>query len=839
MLRSRLLFAIMLLPLTAFAAERETRELRDPAARHVIITPAASLTDADRAALANEGIRVERPLSGGRFTALVERGANVTDARLGRVDAMTIDQKVHASAWRVAAQARPFAHVKVFFHDDVAFDEARSAIVHAGGALDDPMAIEYEPLNGVKARIAPAELTELASDDRVLVVYGERHVRARNYNAVAAALSHVNAVQAGPYNLSGDQVVLSTFELGTADKNHQEFGGRLTVEFTCSSSDTECNNNDNKQHATHTSGTIIAAGVNPDAKGMAPKATLHEYRANHGNWLTQKQTTLNAIHSVADNNSWGYTVGWVADGSTGWEWTDDEELIGGYTGDLNAVLDHVAFLNGSLMVHASGNEGDVVGPKTPPYQHNHVNQDDPNFAATPEIYCVSPNGSGNDCASPCRTGKDKWGDPYCETALHPNHAATTSNPGGSVNWLASGKNIMTVGSVTQSEVISGFSSRGPARDGRVKPEIVAKGNSLFSTVYTGTSWSTGWRCSAAGVSSYACAAGTSMATPVVTGTTALLVEQWRKLNAGASPTPQTLKALLIAGADDLGNPGPDYTYGFGMLNAKTSIDLIVADNGSANRVKTDKATTGAGFDYPVSVGATQDLRVVLAWFDPEVLPLGSEEIADKTLVNDLDVKVLGPNGITTLPYVLDVNNPGANASRGVNTVDNTEEVEIKGAAPGQYHVIVSGGSVPQGPAQFVVVSNADFATAPPPCVDATEPNDSTAYPIPNGVGINAAICSATDVDLFSFAATAAGAVSVTITATQTPLKATLLTNGVAGAPITIAPGATGTLTSTAGAGTTQYVVRVEPNGAIGTSGAYTITASAPFTAGPRRRAIHH
>jgi hypothetical protein len=468
-----------------------------------------------------------------------------------------------------------------------------------------------------------------------------------------------------------------------------------------------------------------------------------------------------------------------------------------------------------------------------------VNQDDPNFAATPEIYCVSPNGSGNDCATPCRTGKDKWGDPYCETALHPNHAATTSNPGGSVNWLASGKNIMTVGSVTQSEVISGFSSRGPARDGRVKPEIVAKGNSLFSTVYTGTSWSTGWRCSAAGVSSYACAAGTSMATPVVTGTTALLVEQWRKLNAGASPTPQTLKALLIAGADDLGNPGPDYTYGFGMLNAKTSIDLIVADNGSANRVKTDKATTGAGFDYPVSVGATQDLRVVLAWFDPEVLPLGSEEIADKTLVNDLDVKVLGPNGITTLPYVLDVNNPGANASRGVNTVDNTEEVEIKGAAPGQYHVIVSGGSVPQGPAQFVVVSNADFATAPPPCVDATEPNDSTAYPIPNGVGINAAICSATDVDLFSFAATAAGAVSVTITATQTPLKATLLTNGVAGAPITIAPGATGTLTSTAGAGTTQYVVRVEPNGAIGTSGAYTITASAPFTAGPRRRAIHH
>jgi hypothetical protein len=396
---------------------------------------------------------------------------------------------------------------------------------------------------------------------------------------------------------------------------------------------------------------------------------------------------------------------------------------------------------------------------------------------------------------------------------------------------------MAVGSVGITKGISGFSSRGPAKDGRVKPDIVAKGQALFSSVYTGTTWDVARNCAALNVTSYGCAQGTSMATPVVTGTMALFAEQWKKSNGGARPLPQTLKALAIAGAEDLGNPGPDYTYGFGFLNAKNTVDLIVADNGQGKRVKIDNASAGSTFNYSMALSSSQDVRVVLSWFDPEVLPLGSEEVADKTLVNDLDVKIVAPDGSTVLPYVLDRTNPGANATHGVNTVDNTEEVEIKGAPAGTYHVVITGSNIPQGPTQFVLVSNADLTAAPPPCVDATEPNDTvaTAYSMPSSIDLKGDICSSTDVDNFTFHSTTSGTVQITIKSADSPLKATLITNGVSGNPVAIAAGTTGGFTVIAPTGTTTYVVRVEANGTLAT-GAYTINAKYPVASGAKRRA---
>jgi hypothetical protein len=842
MLRT-LILATALLPLTVVAAEREPALLAN---RHVIVTPSRALTDSDRAALEAEGIHLQRAVTRGRFIARVDDAAVLAnESRLARVDRLTVAQKINTSAWRAAAREIPFAGMKVMFHADVPFAEARNAILAAGGELDDPLTLGYEPLNGVAAHIPATALQTLAADERVFVIYGQRHLKTHLENAQAAALSQVNVVQAAPYNLSGDGVVLANFEFAPLDTAHVEFGGRATVEFNCSSSDADCKDNDNKQHITHTSGTMIAAGVNPLAKGMAPKATLHEFRADKGNWLTQKDTGLSGISAAADSNSWGYTLGWVTctpnpggSCSADWEWiTDSEDLIGGYSGDLNAVLDHVAFTSGALGIYASGNEGQVSGPTTPPYQHVHVDQNDSNFGPTSAVYCVSPSGSGTDCATPCRTGTDPWGDPYCETSLHPNHAATSNNPGGSVNWLASGKNIMAVGAVGPTKTIAGFSSRGPAKDGRVKPDIVAKGISLFSSVYTGTTWDVAHGCAALNVTSYGCAQGTSMSTPVVTGTMALFTEQWKKSNNGVRPLPVTLKALAIAGAEDVGNPGPDYTYGFGFLNAKNTVDLIIADNGQGKRVKIASASTGSTFDYPVTLTSSQDMRVVLSWFDPEVLPLGSEEVAGKTLVNDLDVKIVRPDGSATLPYVLDPTHPGSNATQGVNTVDNTEEVEIKGATAGTYHVIVTGSNIPQGPTQFVLISNADL-TSVPTCVDATEPNDTvaTAYVLPNSVDVSAEICPAADVDNFTFHSTTSGSLQVTIKSTDSPLKATLITNGVAGNPVSIPAGTFIAFTPTTPSGNTTYVVRVEANGNPGATGAYTINAKYPVATGPRHRA---
>src|SRR4029077_19361571 len=93
--------------------------------------------------------------------------------------------------------------------------------------------------------------------------------------------------------------------------------------------------------------------------------------------------------------------------------------------------------------------------------------------------------------------------------------------------------------------------------------------------------------------SYATEQGTSMSTPVVTGIAGLLTQQYRR-TFGRTPSAAILKTLLIAGADDVGPAGPDFTYGFGLADAKASVDLILADGGNGSplhhRATRDKTT---------------------------------------------------------------------------------------------------------------------------------------------------------------------------------------------------------------------------------------------------------
>src|SRR5207247_10504761 len=125
---------------------------------------------------------------------------------------------------------------------------------------------------------------------------------------------------------------------------------------------------------------------------------------------------------------------------------------------------------------------------------------------------------------------------------------------------------------------------------------------------------------------------------VITGISALLTEQWRKSFGGQSPLPITLKTLIIAGAEDLGNPGPDYTFGFGLANAQASADLIIADGNTGSRIRLGNIGQGQLVETPLTITAAQNLRVVVSWEDPEVL-LGPNDDAETALVNDMDLQV--------------------------------------------------------------------------------------------------------------------------------------------------------------------------------------------------------
>src|SRR3954464_2920938 len=118
-----------------------------------------------------------------------------------------------------------------------------------------------------------------------------------------------------------------------------------------------------------------------------------------------------------------------------------------------------------------------------------------------------------------------------------------------------------------------------------------------------------------------------MSTPVITGIAGLLTEQYRKTFA-KTPNAPLLKTLIIAGADDLGNAGPDYTFGFGLAEAKAAADLIIADNGTGSRIRNGTISNGQDIDLPITIATAQKFRAVLGWLDPEVLLVPDPNIED-------------------------------------------------------------------------------------------------------------------------------------------------------------------------------------------------------------------
>jgi hypothetical protein len=800
----RLLVLLTALALPLQAGPREVDKSPRVEGRAWILHTAAALSPADEAELEQKGIVVRHALPGGRYLARMRDGAGLDDARIVSGEPLTPEKKVHPSAVRAAAQARPMTELNVVFHRDVTFDDAREAILAAGGAID-VFALRYLPSQRLEAKLPPSAMTALAADERVFAIAAKRHGKIAAENAATAQVSHVTELYSAPYDLSGEGVAVSLFELAPAQSTHPEFGGRLTVDASGGSSG-------DQRHATHVAGTIGAAGLNPAAKGMAPESRIYQFcvpvsglNQCTGDWLNIKDEKLAPLGIRIDNNSWGYIWGWESGSPP--IWNEGDKYWGAYDLTTSAPIDEISIDRNVLFVHSAGNDGTL--PTFDEWKsHIHYNLD--TGENRPGTFCVSKNGSGTDCpTATCTSG--------CETALH--HPQT---PFDTLGTTASAKNILAVGAISTGGTIIGFSSRGPAKDGRVKPDVVARGASVYSTVPENT---------------YATASGTSMSSPAVTGIAALLTEQWRRTFAGANPLPEQLKAVIIAGAEDLGNPGPDYTFGFGLVNAKASADLIRADEGG-RRIRTLSFNQGAqeGWEIPVIVDQTQTLRVVLNWADPAIPYLGGDDIAAKALVNDLDLSITDPSGTTWRPWVLDLANAGANATRAVNTVDNTEMVEIPNAAPGVYRVTAFGTNVAEGPQKAVLVTNARTAR---PCFDVQElssANNSAdrATRIADHAPVFGGLCDPADVDFYSFVATQTGPVSVTIRTGDTPLRATLTGNGISRTQ-DIPANSTAVLNADVTTVPNAITLKIEAFGALGVEPQYSFTAEFPELRKPKRR----
>jgi hypothetical protein len=245
-----------------------------------------------------------------------------------------------------------------------------------------------------------------------------------------------------------------------------------------------------------------------------------------------------------------------------------------------------------------------------------------------------------------------------------------------------GKNILTVGSIDNALYTIGYgSSHGPTNDGRIKPELVAGGVNITSTIP---------------VNSYDTYTGTSMACPTVAGILALITERYRQLNGGAYPDGALLKTLVTNGAVDLGNPGPDFTYGFGMINGRTTVEALEQHHYFTGSVSNN---TSQQFTIPSVPSGAFQIKIMLYWPDAP-----SISVSPVSLVNDLDLTVTEPSGTIHLPMVLDhtpadVNN---NAIEGADHINNIEQVLVNNPSAGNYTIIVNGLSVPQGPQPFYI-----------------------------------------------------------------------------------------------------------------------------------------
>ncbi|MBK7029753.1 MAG: S8 family serine peptidase [Bacteroidales bacterium] len=465
-------------------------------------------------------------------------------------------------------------------------------------------------------------------------------------NSNAAATISTNKVYSGGgagLSLTGSGIIVREWDGGSVLNTHQEFGTRVTVVDAVAT----------HYHATHVAGTIMASGVVANAKGMAYEAGLRSF-----DWNTDvtEMATEGAAGALISNHSYGYIRGWYSG-----TWYGDpaisttEDYLFGFYDSYTQQWDQIAY-------------------------------NAPNF-----LICKS---AGND------RGDSGSGYP-------------ADGPYDCIGQQGVAKNILTVGAVDDipggyttpagvSQTNTYFSSWGPADDGRIKPDIVANGYSLYSTYNTNNT-------------SYSSLSGTSMSTPSASGSLALL-QQHRFALTGSYLKAATLKAVVIHTADEAGaNTGPDYNYGWGLMNTKNAALKISSDQ-TVDVISELTLNNGATYTRNIIASGTEPIKVTIVWTDPAgTPPAAALDPITPMLVNDLDLR-LSYSSNTYYPWKLNRDTPTAAATNSTeNNVDNVEVVYIASPVAGATYTITvdHDGSLTGGSQAYSVVISGILATVAP------------------------------------------------------------------------------------------------------------------------------
>ena len=476
---------------------------------------------------------------------------------------------------------------------------------------------------------------------------------------VSAAISTGAEVLRTVTALTGAGLAIGMWDGGSGRSTHQEFAsGRMAVRDGSASID----------HATHVGGTMIASGMQASARGMAVAATVDSYDWNSdtSEFIARAATAPSQADKIlVSNHSYGYVRGWNWDG-TRWAWPSSavnsstvELNFGIYNSRARSVDAIIYDAPYYLMFWSAGNE----------------RNNNPSTGST-----VSLNGTlvaYDPALHPAGDGVYRGGfETLADNAVCKNVVVV----GAATDAVTSGVRDVTKANVTS------FTSWGPTDDGRIKPDLVANGDGLYSSLNGSDT-------------SYGTYSGTSMASPNAAGTAALLIKHYGNLFPGSAMRASTLKGLLIHTADDRGNPGPDYKFGWGLIDGQEAANLIsdhAAVPGKMRMMENTVSTANQTDLHEFTWDGVSPIRVTLCWTDPEGPSTTTSDLRTARLVNNLNVKLVAPGGAEYFPYVMPFVGTWTQASMdtpattGVNNTDNVEQVYVAApSVPGIYQVVVS------------------------------------------------------------------------------------------------------------------------------------------------------
>jgi Mg-chelatase subunit ChlD len=500
-------------------------------------------------------------------------------------------------------------------------------------------------LNDVVLRLNESEIEHLAGEDAVQWIE-EVGPPDEDHNDGAAPAASVNPLWAAPYNLDGTNIQVGQWESGNPDDTHGDLVGRVTI----------IHNVDVKDHATHVAGILAGdgslsageGGIPNQWRGVAEQADIFSYSTVVDNLDHEPEDHNGAINTYGidiSTNSWGNNGGDYRTRSAKYD-----RIVRGTYGRTIPII------------FSAGNSNNI---------YNSVTQ-----------------------------------------------------PGGAA------KNTIVVGNINSDDnTISIKSSWGPTDEGQIKPDVVAPGdetggdggiNSCVANLFIDDvnnalipDWGPGNVPDGLDdyTYPYGIKTGTSMAAPLVSGIISLMIQQYRQTYFGDdtmddAPLPSTFKAILCHTAADLDdNPGggadlvgPDYVYGYGLVNAEEAVNVI--RNKRFREGVIISATDEDIYTFDVSPGE-DELKVTLAWDDSAGTP-GAADI----LENDLDLLIINPAGTAFYPpWELDPANPATPAIRnsyasealaevhrdGVNVV---EQVAIENPDTGTWTIKVKASDLP-------------------------------------------------------------------------------------------------------------------------------------------------